>query len=857
LAGVANPLVIDRSNLVLNAGQYQLIPIGLAALSYAAGSDGSDTREAQAQTATFRIAALPDPALGTILLADGLTPIQLNADLSQDALRGLVFRPNINVKNLEAAGRLGQLQIIVSDDGSALEGERLSSRFSVPIVVDVNKASGRMERRITGITSDEQAIRAVMSLDPTNPNSGFNSSSSNGATVQAEGLSSTLYSQLDKENPLYLASIGGEALIDGAPVNYAPAAVPFLFNIPIPSQEIGRAITHTFTYQSSLTGQFRRNHPATNFTLLSGPEGFSLSSAGFWSFDPVNPATEQVFGAYTNLPTKDTTSNAAAPRHAGSEFSIRYLDSSQSEVQTLSLELFSIALADGSTTLMATPSGTNANKTTFSRGEWIQSSPEGRAGDRYFKFISEATLRSYGAIPTDTFNAKGDRIFTWPSDANQILTANRKPLTQLDGTTVINVPGYYDFTRRNGQGNGVEFLYATTTDKGKPMDYIVGVRFFLSNNLFGDNDTAANNIGDPGALVTLLPELGTITTSLTGYEIIKTGNSNNELLLNTQQRQFNLAGPLSFSSGSSRMLLAAAAGGNYMGMQPEAGTQHGERSTEGVAKQSAGLGVAKERDNTTIPQAKGPTERGLKLDPLRELATPTIAEPAPLLEQLSDTNILGTNLLDALALGAGVLYLLYGPKAIESSKGGLRSWLAGGFSRRQPAAQAAAPDERSVLALFVMRQANGPAQLVAARMGSGSLELLAQEDLPAQASGAQLNAPLQTLLERLPQQRYNLLLLDPRLQQAGASAQLEQLSEGRQSLATDQLAGPLAACSSNDLAQLRAWLNKPSGSLPQDLPLFQLLQQRQQSYATALPEQQATMASLIELSLALAWSERG
>ena len=75
-------------------------------------------------------------------------------------------------------------------------------------------------------------------------------------------------------------------------------------------------------------------------------------------------------------------------------------------------------------------------------------------------------------------------------------------------------------------------------------------------------------------------------------------------------------------------------------------------------------------------------------------------------------------------------------------------------------------------------------------------------------------------------------------------------------MATEQLAAPLAACSNNDLAQLRAWLNKPSGSLPQDLPLFQLLQQRQQSYATALPEQQATMASLIELSLALAWSER-
>jgi hypothetical protein len=182
--------------------------------------------------------------------------------------------------------------------------------------------------------------------------------------------------------------------------------------------------------------------------------------------------------------------------------------------------------------------------------------------------------------------------------------------------------------------------------------------------------------------------------------------------------------------------------------------------------------------------------------------------------------------------------------------------LAGGIGRRQGAA-AAVPGERSVMALFLMRQPSGAAQLVAARVGQGTLQLLAQEDLPAQAAGNRLAEPLQTLLERLPQDRYELLLLDPRLQAAAAAtARVDQLSERRQSLATEQLSAPLAACSDNELAQLRAWLNKPSGTLPEDLPLIQLLQQRQQSYANDLPEQQATMASLIELSLALAWSER-
>ena len=414
------------------------------------------------------------------------------------------------------------------------------------------------------------------------------------------------------------------------------------------------------------------------------------------------------------------------------------------------------------------------------------------------------------------------------------------------------------------------------------------MKFFLTNNLFGDNDPARDNIRDPGAPITVMTELGEITTSYgyASYENEKTsGGDDFQLRVNSVRTLFT-GNPNPFDGGEGPVLqssvdgsgrdaqqlaqAAIVAGGGASGSGAAAGqsalslqggedgkeANSGDQDSQGTSKVALGAGANGRKERPDNGDRQGPAERGLKLDPLRELATAASAEPSTLLEQLSDTNILGTNLLDALALGAGVLYLLYGPKAIEASKGGLRNWLAGGIGRRQGVAAAAAPGERSVLALFVMRQANGTAQLVAARVGAGSLELLAQQDLPAQANGSQLDTPLQTLLERLPQQRYNLLLLDPRLSQASASAQLDQLSDGRQALATEQLAAPLAACSNNDLAQLRAWLNKPSGSLPQDLPLFQLLQQRQQSYATALPEQQATMASLIELSLALAWSER-
>jgi len=801
-----------------------------------------------------------DTSLGTVLLRNPnnqLTAVASGQVLTLAQLKALEFRPSEGITELSAAARLGELAFTVSDDGSAASGGSATLQQRLTILVDTNKASARIGARITGITSDEQAIAAAMSLDPTNPTPGV-------TDTRVKGLSTSLYSQLETSNPLYLAEIGGKGAIDGDPINYTTAAVPLLFDLPVPNSTPGAQLTHRLTYKSTLSGQFRSNAEGNSYSLVAPVAGFSLSSAGSWSFDPLH-------AAYQGLQLNQTQTVSVAYRERAGGPSRDFL-----------LELTRIPLGDNDSTIMATPTGPDAKRTSFSRGDWIASSSEGREKDRYFKFIAEATLLAYGAVDTGQRNADGDKVFAW---TGTLQTADGQPLTLLDGTPITS-PGYYDFTRRGGAGNGVEFIYQTVLEKDKPVDYIVGMKFFLTNNLFGDNDPARNNIRDPGAPITVMKELGEITTSyVASYENVKTaGGDDYQLRINTVRTLFT-GNPNPFDGGEGPVLqssldgsgrdaqgLAQAtviAGGSSSGGGAAAGQSalslqggedgqegdSGDQDSQGSSKLAQGAGATGRKEGPDNEVRPGSGERGLKLDPLRELATAATAEPSTLLEQLSDTNILGTNLLDALALGAGVLYLLYGPKAIEASKGGLRTWRAGCFSRREGAA-AAAPGERSVLALFVMRQANGPAQLVAARVGSGSLELLAQEDLPPQPSGPQLDAPLQILLERLPQQRYNLLLLDPRLQQAGANAQLDQLSEGRQSLATDQLAGPLAACSSNDLDQLRAWLNKPSGSLPQDLPLFQLLQQRQQSYATALPEQQATMASLIELSLALAWSER-
>lgn len=254
------------------------------------------------------------------------------------------------------------------------------------------------------------------------------------------------------------------------------------------------------------------------------------------------------------------------------------------------------------------------------------------------------------------------------------------------------------------------------------------------------------------------------------------------------------------------------------------------------------------------PSGKDPRQRGLRLDPIERLASAASAEPGSLMERLNDTNVLGINLMDALALGAGVLYLLFGPMALQAGRGGIAGLLAG----RKGAAAAVAGAERAVLALYLMRLESGGQQLMAARVGKGSLTVLAQQDLAASADSSQRQAALQQLLSTLESQRFELLLLDPRLDPGGGKAadQLQQLAEKRQPLVTEPLAAPVASCSEAQLAQLRAWLNKPSSGVPQDLPVVQALQQRQQAYQATMAEEQASMASLVELSLALAWSKR-
>ena len=406
------------------------------------------------------------------------------------------------------------------------------------------------------------------------------------------------------------------------------------------------------------------------------------------------------------------------------------------------------------------------------------------------------------------------------------------------------------------------------------------MRFFLRNNLFGDNDPSSTNIRDPGAPVTILRELGVITNeTLIQNEIVRLGASSISAL-----SLMNVPSPMPVVTGqkdplinltttnltqqsiaaTANVLLSLGSAGSQssdvtpqtLGAENENGKGIGNSSDDGAA--AGGRGQGDGGDSTNDHLGKGAGDRGLRLDPLVTLATINTA-PDSLLYSLSDTNILGANLLDALTLGAGLLYLLYGPKSIDQGRRGLRGWLAGAASAgRRPSTAAV---EQQVLSLLLTRQNNGSLSIVAAQITMSGIKLLAQQDLASAAGDeAALQQALSNLMTSLNQHvaRYDLLLLDGKLDRAATAADqtLAGLAKQRLSLATADLSAAVAATSPSEFADLQQWLNKPSLILPPESPVAQSLARRRAAYGLILTPEQAQMAAMIELSLALTWSQR-
>ena len=231
--------------------------------------------------------------------------------------------------------------------------------------------------------------------------------------------------------------------------------------------------------------------------------------------------------------------------------------------------------------------------------------------------------------------------------------------------------------------------------------------------------------------------------------------------------------------------------------------------------------------------------------------------PSTLLKNLSEGSIMGNNLLDALALGAGVLYAIYAPKALDSGKKGWKSMF-NRFRNKTNGGFSSIP-EKNVLSIFAMKMPNGDERLIAARVSNGGIEVLAQQDLAAgvrveqPGSDTQVDYGMSQLMSKISGQVFDKALLGPKLR--NQSALVQGMAKETQILKTKQLTEKLDQCSASEIDALQQWLNKPTNTPPESSPLYNLLSERQQAYGSELSKEQASMSSLVELSIAIGWSQ--
>ena len=158
-----------------------------------------------------------------------------------------------------------------------------------------------------------------------------------------------------------------------------------------------------------------------------------------------------------------------------------------------------------------------------------------------------------------------------------------------------------------------------------------------------------------------------------------------------------------------------------------------------------------------------------------------------------------------------------------------------------------------------MRMPNGSERLIAAKLGMGTMEVLAQQDLPTDAgtqkpgSQTQVDFAVKQLTNKLGERTSDVLLIAPQL--SNQRSLLETMAAETRVLDTSALTERLKQCDSQEISQLKAWLDKPSSTPPESSPVYQQMLSRTESYGGVFAQEQASMASLVELSVALGWSE--
>ena len=215
---------------------------------------------------------------------------------------------------------------------------------------------------------------------------------------------------------------------------------------------------------------------------------------------------------------------------------------------------------------------------------------------------------------------------------------------------------------------------------------------------------------------------------------------------------------------------------------------------------------------------------------------------------------MGTNLLDALTLGGGILYAIYAPQAVAPIK---RTF--GSLFSRFTGRSTASIGVRSVGTVFVMKLPDGTQRLIAAKVTPQAIDIVAQQDLPSGMSvtqagnQAQVDFNFNQLINKISNESFDLMLIGPRLRNQASLA--NKLAKESQILQTSSIEQKLKSCSQEDVKRLQQWLDRPSSTPPESNPVQDLLATRQGEFSKSLMKEQASMASLVELSVALSWKD--
>ena len=143
------------------------------------------------------------------------------------------------------------------------------------------------------------------------------------------------------------------------------------------------------------------------------------------------------------------------------------------------------------------------------------------------------------------------------------------------------------------------------------------------------------------------------------------------------------------------------------------------------SKGEAALG----EDQSPITQRK----RGLLLQPIVQNSVEQ-DEPqssSRLLKKPSEGSVLGNNLLDALTLGGGILYALYAPQLVQTSRNSFRSFLSS-IQQRLNGGTVVIP-EKNVASVFVM-STRWHRTIGSCPRYCFSNRIIAQQDLPSGVS---------------------------------------------------------------------------------------------------------------------------